>query len=90
MQSSLVSCPLEMNKIPVPRCDAVFDANCMGKTEIPFIRTKYDKNTGHGFNAPREQVSYLSFSLPPSSLIPEIKIKIFENAVIHYTSIQKY
>uniref|UniRef100_A0A1I7V904 YqaJ domain-containing protein n=1 Tax=Loa loa TaxID=7209 RepID=A0A1I7V904_LOALO len=55
MQSNLVSCPLEMHKIPVPRCDAVFDAQCMGKTEIPFVRAKYDKRTGHGFNAPREQ-----------------------------------
>lgn len=59
MQSTLVSCPLEMHKIPVPRCDAVFDAQCMGKTEIPFVRAKYDKKTGHGFNAPREQVSCL-------------------------------
>ncbi|VDP17013.1 unnamed protein product [Onchocerca flexuosa] len=55
MQSTLVSCPLEMHKIPVPRCDAVFDAQCIGKTEIPFVRAKYDKNTGHGFNVPREQ-----------------------------------
>ncbi|CAG9535166.1 unnamed protein product [Cercopithifilaria johnstoni] len=57
MQSNLISCPLEMHKIPVPRCDAVFDAQCMGKTEIPFVRAKYDKNTGHGFNVPREQVN---------------------------------
>uniref|UniRef100_A0A0R3RLC5 DUF1996 domain-containing protein n=1 Tax=Elaeophora elaphi TaxID=1147741 RepID=A0A0R3RLC5_9BILA len=63
MQSSLVSCPLEMHKIPVPRCDAVFDAQCIGKTEIPFVRAKYDKNTGHSFNAPREQVSYYLLSL---------------------------
>lgn len=61
MQSTLVGCPLEMHKIPVPCCDAVFDAQCMGKTEIPFIRAKYDKNTGHGFNVPREQVSCLFF-----------------------------
>ncbi|VIO91716.1 Uncharacterized protein BM_BM4466 [Brugia malayi] len=57
MQSTLVSCPLEMHKIPVPRCDAIFDAQCMGKTEIPFVRAKYDKKTGHGFNAPREQMN---------------------------------
>uniref|UniRef100_A0A915PEP6 NAD(P)H oxidase (H2O2-forming) n=1 Tax=Setaria digitata TaxID=48799 RepID=A0A915PEP6_9BILA len=57
MQSTLVSCPLEMHKIPVPRCDAVFDSHCMGKTEIPFVRAKYDKKTGHGFNVPREQVN---------------------------------
>ncbi|KHN77089.1 Dual oxidase 1 [Toxocara canis] len=57
MQSTQISCPLEMHKIAVPRCDAVFDANCEGNTEIPFVRAKYDKQTGHGFNSPREQVN---------------------------------
>lgn len=57
MQSTQIGCPLEMHKIPVPKCDTVFDAQCLGKTEIPFVRAKYDKETGHGFNAPREQVN---------------------------------
>ncbi|VDN04297.1 unnamed protein product, partial [Thelazia callipaeda] len=57
MQSTLVGCPLEMHKIPVAKCDAVFDTQCKGGTEIPFVRAKYDKNTGHGFNVPREQVN---------------------------------
>jgi dual oxidase len=57
MQSTQISCPLEMHKIPVPRCDAVFDQECKGKTEIPFVRAKYDKTTGHGLNSPREQVN---------------------------------
>lgn len=56
MQSTQISCPLEMHKIPVPQCDSIFDLNCEGKTEMPFIRAKYDKETGHGFNSPREQV----------------------------------
>lgn len=58
MQSTQISCPLEVHKIPVPRCDPIFDAQCEGKTEIPFIRAKYDKSTGHGLNSPREQVKY--------------------------------
>lgn len=77
MQSNLISCPLEMHKIEVPRCDPVFDAQCMGNTEIPFVRAKYDKNTGHGFNAPREQVS--SFSLIVSSFLKfkfQLRLKI--------------
>ena len=56
MHSTQNSCPLEMLKIPVPKCDEVFDKDCEGKTEIPFSRAKYDKNTGHGLNSPREQV----------------------------------
>ncbi|KAK0417047.1 hypothetical protein QR680_012805 [Steinernema hermaphroditum] len=57
LQSTQISCPLEMHKIPVPRCDPIFDAECEGRTEIPFIRAKYDKHTGHGFNSPREQTN---------------------------------
>ena len=56
MQSTEISCPLEVHKIPVPICDPVFDVHCEGKTEIPFTRAKYDKSTGHGMNSPREQV----------------------------------
>lgn len=56
MQSTEIGCPLEMQKIPVPRCDSVFDQQCEGKTELPFIRAKYDKTTGLGLNSPREQV----------------------------------
>lgn len=63
MQSTQISCPLEVHKIPVPRCDPVFDAQCEGKTEIPFIRAKYDKNTGQGLNSPREQVTNFCFNL---------------------------
>ena len=58
MASTSVGCPLEIEKIPVPRCDPVFDANCEGETAIPFSRARYDKETGHGFNSPREQVRY--------------------------------
>ncbi|CAD5221006.1 unnamed protein product [Bursaphelenchus xylophilus] len=57
MQSTQISCPLEMHKIPVPKCDTVFDSHCKGETQIPFTRAKYDKTTGHGLNSPREQVN---------------------------------
>ncbi|CAD6199146.1 unnamed protein product [Caenorhabditis auriculariae] len=57
MASTSVSCPLEIMKIPVPRCDAHFDPLCEGKTEIPFTRAKYDKETGGGINSPREQIN---------------------------------
>uniref|UniRef100_A0A915LF61 Peroxidase n=1 Tax=Meloidogyne javanica TaxID=6303 RepID=A0A915LF61_MELJA len=57
MQSTQNSCPLEMHKIPVERCDPIFDKDCEGKTDIPFTRAKYDKGTGHGLNSPREQIN---------------------------------
>lgn len=56
MQSTQSSCPLETFKIPVPKCDSIFDPQCEGITEIPFTRAKYDKTSGHGINLPREQV----------------------------------
>lgn len=56
MQSTEVSCPLEMHKISVGKCDPVFDGECEGQTMIPFLRAKYDKDTGEGLNSPREQV----------------------------------
>ncbi|KAK6052506.1 hypothetical protein COOONC_09988, partial [Cooperia oncophora] len=43
-------------KIPVPPGDPVYDINGMG-TDIPFTRAKYDKESGQGFNSPREQVN---------------------------------
>ncbi|KIH52318.1 hypothetical protein ANCDUO_17582, partial [Ancylostoma duodenale] len=56
MASTATSCPLEIMKIPVPPGDPVYDIDGTG-TNIPFTRAKYDKQTGQGFNSPREQVS---------------------------------
>jgi len=56
MQASDVSCPLEMYKIQVNKCDRVFDAQCEGDSMMPFLRAKYDKESGEGLNSPREQV----------------------------------
>ncbi|PIO73714.1 heme peroxidase [Teladorsagia circumcincta] len=54
--STQTSCPLEIMKIPVPPGDPVYDIDGTG-TEIPFTRAKYDKESGQGFNSPREQVN---------------------------------
>ncbi|KAE9420028.1 hypothetical protein Angca_005703, partial [Angiostrongylus cantonensis] len=56
MASTQTSCPLEIMKIPVPPGDPVYDINGTG-TDIPFTRAKYDKQSGQGFNSPREQVN---------------------------------
>uniref|UniRef100_A0A914V6A1 Uncharacterized protein n=1 Tax=Plectus sambesii TaxID=2011161 RepID=A0A914V6A1_9BILA len=57
LQATQISCPLEMHKIPVTKCDPVFDRDCEGQTMIPFTRAKYDMDTGRGFNVPREQLN---------------------------------
>ncbi|KHJ44189.1 hypothetical protein D918_05540 [Trichuris suis] len=58
LQSTEVSCPLEMHHIAVEKCDPIFDAKCTGKTKIPFLRAQYDKSTGQGINNPREQINH--------------------------------
>ncbi|GMT20614.1 hypothetical protein PFISCL1PPCAC_11911, partial [Pristionchus fissidentatus] len=87
MHSTQISCPLEQIKIQVPKCDAVFDKECEGKTEIPFTRAKYDKHTGHGFNAPREQVNertaWIDASFLYSTQIPWIEsMRSFTNGTL--------
>ncbi|KAI6201072.1 NAD(P)H oxidase (H(2)O(2)-forming) [Aphelenchoides besseyi] len=39
MQSTQISCPLEIHKIPVPQCDAVFDKHCVPNTTKPRVMT---------------------------------------------------
>ncbi|GMR43024.1 hypothetical protein PMAYCL1PPCAC_13219 [Pristionchus mayeri] len=87
MHSTQISCPLEQIKIQVPKCDGVFDKECEGKTEIPFTRAKYDKHTGHGFNAPREQVNertaWIDASFLYSTQIPWIEsMRAFTNGTL--------
>ncbi|KAF8357420.1 bli-3 [Pristionchus pacificus] len=87
MHSTQISCPLEQIKIKVPQCDGVFDKECEGKTEIPFTRAKYDKQTGHGFNAPREQVNertaWIDASFLYSTQIPWIEsMRSFTNGTL--------
>ncbi|KAL3120520.1 hypothetical protein niasHT_009345 [Heterodera trifolii] len=87
MQSTQNSCPLEMHKIPVERCDPVFDKACEGRTEIPFTRAKYDKTTGHGLNSPREQInertSWIDASFLYSTQEPWVAaLRSFENGTM--------
>ncbi|KAL7071523.1 hypothetical protein ACQ4LE_009299 [Meloidogyne hapla] len=87
MQSTQNSCPLEMHKIPVERCDPIFDKDCEGKTDIPFTRAKYDKGTGHGLNSPREQInertSWIDASFLYSTQEPWVAaLRSFENGTL--------
>ena len=45
-----------MHRIPIEKCDEMYDPECKGDVFMPFTRANYDKNTGQSPNSPREQV----------------------------------
>lgn len=49
-------CPPEYFNMKVPICHPLFDPDCQGDAEIPFLRTRYDFGTGYNPNNPRQQV----------------------------------
>jgi dual oxidase len=53
--ASETGCPIEMHKIPISKCDEMFDADCQGDKFMPFHRAHYDPQTGQSPNTPREQ-----------------------------------
>merc|ERR550532_3254617 len=55
MASEMQSCPIEVTKIPISRCDDTFDPECRGETTMPFYRAQYDTGTGKNPNMPRQQ-----------------------------------
>ena len=55
LMASETGCPIEMHKIPINKCDEMFDADCQGDKFMPFHRAHYDPATGQSPNTPREQ-----------------------------------
>lgn len=51
-------CPIEHHRIPVDKCDHMYDPECNGAKYMPFLRAAYDRTTGQSPNTPREQVHY--------------------------------
>ena len=49
-------CPPEYFNMRIPLCHPLYDRDCRGDREIPFLRTRYDFNTGYNPNNPRQQV----------------------------------
>lgn len=49
-------CPIELHKIPIDKCDDMYDEECTGEAFMPFHRALYDRRTGQSPNNPREQV----------------------------------
>lgn len=56
LMASEHGCPIEMHRIPIEKCDEMYDANCTGNVYMPFQRAGYDGSTGQSPNSPREQV----------------------------------
>jgi dual oxidase len=57
LMASESGCPIEVHKIPIEKCDEMYDKECRGDKYIPFHRAGYDKNTGQSPNSPREQLN---------------------------------
>ena len=57
LMASELGCPIEMHRIPIEKCDEMYDPDCKGDASMPFHRANYDKSTGQSPNSPREQVS---------------------------------
>ncbi|XP_013389008.1 dual oxidase-like isoform X1 [Lingula anatina] len=55
--SSMPTCPVELVKVPIPKCDQDFDPKCSGREMMPFYRAAYDKRTGRSPNNPRKQIN---------------------------------
>lgn len=60
LMASELGCPIEMHRIPIEKCDEMYDANCKGDTFMPFHRAQYDRRTGQSPNSPREQLNRMT------------------------------
>ena len=78
LMASELGCPIEMHRIPIEKCDEMYDPECKGDTFMPFHRALYDKDTGQSPNTPQEQIK------PTTKLrISEIIVKqgTFQNLI---------
>lgn len=60
LMASEHGCPIEMHRIPIDKCDEMYDSNCKGDTFMPFHRAQYDVKTGQSPNSPREQLNRMT------------------------------
>ncbi|VVC91212.1 unnamed protein product, partial [Leptidea sinapis] len=73
VMASESGCPIEQHRIPVDKCDHMYDPDCDGVKYMPFHRAAYDRATGQSPNSPREQniilyeyvPSFLGTPVPP-------------------------
>lgn len=53
-------CIPEYENMIIPKCHPLFDADCRADREIPFLRNRYDFNTGYSPNVPRMQLNEIT------------------------------
>ena len=78
LMASELGCPIEMHRIPIEKCDEMYDPECKGDTFMPFHRALYDKDTGQSPNTPREQVRK-----PPKLHIFKVRFSVFKLVEFH-------
>ena len=54
---STPTCPMELEMIPVEKCDPHLDLQCKGNESMPYMRSDYDRATGQQPNMARVPVS---------------------------------
>ncbi|KAK3875439.1 hypothetical protein Pcinc_019696 [Petrolisthes cinctipes] len=87
LQASEAGCPIELHKIPIERCDEMYDKQCLGDRFMPFNRAGYDYSTGQSPNNPREQLNYNG---PRQPLMPPRnteRVPMFNNPTPHVLKI---
>ncbi|XP_013145053.1 PREDICTED: dual oxidase [Papilio polytes] len=60
VMASESGCPIEHHRIPVDKCDHMYDPECQGAKHMPFLRAAYDRQTGQSPNSPREQINQIT------------------------------
>ncbi|CAG0912911.1 unnamed protein product, partial [Notodromas monacha] len=60
LMASEAGCPIEMHRIPIEKCDEMYDKDCRGDKWMPFHRAWYDIKTGQSPNSPREQINAIT------------------------------
>ncbi|CAG0891147.1 unnamed protein product [Darwinula stevensoni] len=60
LMASEPGCPIELQRIPIEKCDEMYDKDCQGDQWMPFHRAWYDDRTGQSPNCPREQMNAMT------------------------------
>ncbi|KAK8749678.1 hypothetical protein OTU49_015477 [Cherax quadricarinatus] len=83
LQASELSCPIELHKIDIDKCDEMYDQQCTGNKFMPFHRAGYDYSTGQSPNSPREQLNYVTSWLDASFVysISEARLNMLRSFV---------
>lgn len=66
--SEAVGCPFEVIKIPISKCDNMWDPSCSGDQYMPMLRSSYDPETGQSPNNPRTQINKVTSWIDGSTI----------------------